>query len=93
MRKILLAIIGIFAFGSSYADGQISSTNTCKPLMEVIKSSFVKVQAAIKANDPDTIGKAMIAEHKYEESFVLQHPECKVTRTPIYTGMSNKSST
>jgi len=49
----------------------------CKPLMEHMMQSRPQVEAAIKANNANKVGKLIIADHKFMEEFAAKNPECK----------------
>ena len=86
MKKfIMIALFGMATIGLANAAesapqmmGHGPMMNpACKPLMEHMKSSHPQLEAAIKANNAEQVGKLVIANHKFMEAFVAKNPECK----------------
>lgn len=62
----------------------------CKPLMDNFRKNQPQLEAAIKANNANEVGKIVIANHNFAESFMTAHPSCKMG---MMKGMKMNSST
>lgn len=62
----------------------------CKPLMENFRKDQPQLEAAIKANNANEVGKIVIKNHNFAESFIKTHPSCKMG---MMKGMKMNSST
>lgn len=86
MKKIIGILLGGVICVQAIADTQPPMPPRmdpeCKPAFEHMKANHDKLEAAIKANDANTVGKIVIADHNYMESFIATHPQCKPPRPP-----------
>lgn len=82
MKKLLTILLGVAGFSFANA-GQMSASGPladpqCKPAMEHMHASRIQIEEAIKANDANKVGKLVIQDHKYMETFIASHPQCKM---------------
>ena len=85
MQKKLLSLIActglitpVFAYTQSYQQWQAIRTNPeCQPELAHMRASHQKIEEAIAANDANTVGKLVIADHNYREAFMAKNPQCK----------------
>lgn len=81
MKKTLLGILfsGIVfvAIANEEPQAQPKMDPVCKEAFQHLHENQSKLEAAIKANDAETVGTIVIADHKYMDDFIEKHPQCK----------------
>lgn len=73
--------LSAFAMNASAPMGKCSMHEmheSCKPVIDKMKSNHEKIEAAIKANNSTAVGKLVIEEHNFMVNFEKTHPECKM---------------
>lgn len=86
-KFLLLSVVGLGLLNTAFADNTSMPNNepprmnpVCQPAFDYLKSTHPQLKSAIAANDANKVGTIVIANHKYMQSFIQQHPECKPHR-------------